>query len=377
MMNKIIFFRLSLPLLIISGCQHYQAQDEGSETTKNEGAENIEIYHSKNNSKEKSIILISGDEEYRSEEALPQLAKILATHHGFGCKVLFAQDPEKPGIINPNYSSNITGMEEIAEADLMILFTRFRALPNDQMQYLDNFLLEGKPLVGLRTATHAFNFKDTTNNYSHYSYNYKGKKSEWNKGFGKLILGETWYTHHGHHKHQSTRGIIAPGAENHPLLNGIKDGSIWGPSDVYGIRVPLPGDAQHILLGQSIDRAVEFDEKDPFFGMRESDETVSTITKQGNSPAYNPNENPPPIVWTKSYQIPNGKKGNSITSTIGSSTDIMNEEVRRLIVNACYHLLEIEVPKHANVELVGKYEPSAYQFHDNDYWINKALKIDQ
>ena len=29
------------------------------------------------------IVLLSGDQEYRSEEALPQLARILSTSHGF------------------------------------------------------------------------------------------------------------------------------------------------------------------------------------------------------------------------------------------------------------------------------------------------------
>src|ERR1700689_524669 len=72
----------------------------------------------------KNIVLISGDEEYRSEEALPQLAKVLAKHHGFTCTVLFAIDP-KDGTINPNVS-NIPGLEALKSADLMVIFTRFR-----------------------------------------------------------------------------------------------------------------------------------------------------------------------------------------------------------------------------------------------------------
>ena len=42
----------------------------------------------------KHVVFVSGDEEYRSEEACPQLAKILAKHHGFKCTVLFAIDPK-------------------------------------------------------------------------------------------------------------------------------------------------------------------------------------------------------------------------------------------------------------------------------------------
>src|SRR5437879_13124588 len=73
----------------------------------------------------KHLVLISGDEEYRSEEMLPQLAKILARHHGFKCTVLFAIDPAD-GTINPNRNDNIPGLEALDSADLMVLFTRFR-----------------------------------------------------------------------------------------------------------------------------------------------------------------------------------------------------------------------------------------------------------
>src|SRR5205823_5397540 len=83
--------------------------------------------------KGKHIVLVSGDEEYRSEEALPQLGKILARQHGFRCTVLFAIDP-KTGVINPTVS-NIPGLETLKSADLMIIATRFRNLPESQMQF--------------------------------------------------------------------------------------------------------------------------------------------------------------------------------------------------------------------------------------------------
>lgn len=329
-------------------------------------------YKAKNNPKGKHVILISGDEEYRSEESLPQLAKILTEHHGFDCTVLFAQDPEKPGMIDPNYSFNIPGMEQLQEADLMILFTRFRALPEEQMQHFENYLLEGKPLLAIRTSTHAFNFKDKNHAFAHYGWNYDGEKTDWHLGFGKNILGETWYTHHGHHQQQSTRGIIAPNAENHPLVNGIESGAIWGPSDVYGIRMPMEGDAQSIILGQTIDRTDPHEEADPFYGLKESDEKIAT---ESQSKKYNPNNPMPPIVWTKSYQIANGKKGQAITSTIGAATDMVDEEVRRLLVNTTYHLLNIEVPQKAKVDFVGKYSPSAFAFHTDEYWEEKKLRV--
>ena len=106
--------------------------------------------------KGKKVVLISGDEEYRSEEAMPVLAGILSRHHGFDCRMVFAIDP-KSGIVDPNNRSNIPGLEALADADLMFIGTRFRDLPDEQMAHIDAYLKTGRPVIGMRTATHAFN----------------------------------------------------------------------------------------------------------------------------------------------------------------------------------------------------------------------------
>src|SRR5262249_24836390 len=110
--------------------------------------------------KGKKVVLVSGDEEYRSEEALPQLAKILAKRHGFTCIVLFAIG--KDGAIDPKTNDNIPGLEALDTADLMIIATRFRHLPDDQMKHLVDYVESGRPIIGLRTATHAFELKKNT-----------------------------------------------------------------------------------------------------------------------------------------------------------------------------------------------------------------------
>ena len=90
------------------------------------------------------IVWVSGDEEYRSEEALPAVAKIMAVHHGFKCTVLFAINSET-GEIDPNDQTNIPGLHHLETADLMVLFTRFRELPDEQMKYIVDFTNSGKP----------------------------------------------------------------------------------------------------------------------------------------------------------------------------------------------------------------------------------------
>lgn len=326
------------------------------------------------------IVLVSGDEEYRSEEALPQLAKILSSRHGFNCTVLFAQDPAKPGIVNPNYVRNIPGLENLKNADLMILFTRFRALPEDQMQYIDDYLKSGKPVIGMRTATHAFNFSkiDSTSKWKYYG-NYNESNDAWKDGFGRLVLGEKWIAHHGHHKHQSTRGIPATGMEKHPILNGIPSGDIWGPTDVYGVRLPLPGDSQPIVMGQVTNRAGDYLENDSMYGMRSTDsEPAGTETEkdsEGKETKINKNNPMMPVAWTKSYQIPGGQPGKVFATTMGAATDLVTEGTRRMMVNSVFWCLGLPVPEKVNVELIGDYQPSAFAFKDGEYWAEKNLSV--
>ena len=107
--------------------------------------------------KGKHVVLVSGDEEYRTEESFPMLGRMLAEKHGFKCTVLFATDP-KTGEINPNEQTNIPGVEAIDTADFLILGLRFRELPDEKMKHLADYVESGKPLLGLRTSTHAFNY---------------------------------------------------------------------------------------------------------------------------------------------------------------------------------------------------------------------------
>src|SRR5262249_26012478 len=159
--------------------------------------------------------------------------KILAKHHGFKCTVLFAID-RKDGTINPNQTDNIPGLEALKQADLMVIFTRFRDLPDEQMKHIVDYVESGRPIVGFRTATPAFNIKDGKKTYAKYSF----RNKEWDGGFGRQVLGETWIDHHGKHGTQSTRGLLAKEEKKHPILRGIKDGDIWGATDVYRVRLP-------------------------------------------------------------------------------------------------------------------------------------------
>jgi len=284
--------------------------------------------------KGKHVVLIAGDHEYRSEETIPQLAKILAKHHGFKCTVLFTQDP-KDSTINPNID-NIPGLEALKSADLMIMFLRFRNLPDDQMGPLADYIESGRPIIGLRTSTHAFNLRKDSPYYARYHWEKKV-----GGGFGTKVLGETWVNHHGAHGSQATRGIIAKEQAKHPIVRGIKDGDIFGPSDVYGVTLPLPGDSLPVVLGQVV------------AGMKESD---PPLEGKKNEPMM-------PIAWTRTYKGDAGKTARVFTTTMGASQDFSSEGLRRLLVNATFWSLGMEerIPERANVAIVGEYNPRPFR----------------
>lgn len=287
--------------------------------------------------KGKRVVLVSGDEEYRSEEALTQLGKILSARHGFGCRVVYAIDPDT-GAIDPNQRKNIPGLEALRDADVMVIATRFRTLPDEQMKEVDAYLRRGKPVIGLRTATHGFDYPEGG---TFKRYHWRNGDEAFKEGFGRQVLGETWINHHGKHGTEGTKGLVAPGAAGHPILRGIADGDVFGPTDVYGVRLPLPGDSQALLLGQ-----------------------VLTGLTPDTPPVEGPKNDPlMPIAWTKTYSIDGGPVGRVFTTTMGASQDLLSEGFRRLLVNACYWAagLEDHVPEKADVTVVGSFEPSPFK----------------
>jgi hypothetical protein len=282
----------------------------------------------------KHIVLVSGDEEYRSEESCPMLAKILSGHHGFKTTVLFAIHPDG-GYIDNNYQKNIPGMEAIRSADLVIIGTRFRNLPDEQFQPLADHLNAGKPIAGFRTATHGFKTPRSTGGIN------------WNR-FGPDILGEGWVSHHGHHKHQGARSATGPGGQGHPILRGVE--TIFAESDVYGINAVTEMNATILL------------------------DAMVTATLLPDSAVIAERE-PQPAAWLRTYATPQGGRGTAFCTTFGASCDFDDPNLRRLLINASFFLTGLEVPEEADVDYVDPFSPSAFNFNGKpDYYRNLDLK---
>ncbi|MGC6464811.1 MAG: ThuA domain-containing protein [Akkermansiaceae bacterium] len=284
--------------------------------------------------KGKHIILIAADQEYRSEQAMPMMAKILSKHHGFDCTVLFAVnekgevDPTMPvypkkGEEDAFKTHNIPGLEHLQSADLVIFFHRLLTLPQDQKETIVGYLDSGKPMIALRTANHGFR--------GAIPYKIKGK----NVRFGDDILGGAFRGHHGRWKADSTRGTIIEEQKNHPIATGVKD--IWGPSDVYRTYkegTGLPEGCTALVMGQPL---------------------------TGRQPTDGPNTNkiPLPVAWFKHWETSKGKKARVFHSTMGSAKDLESAGLRRLVINAAYWGMKMEdqITPDRSVDYVGPYKP--------------------
>ena len=244
------------------------------------------------------VVFVTGDDEYRSEITMPMIARILEAKHGMRTSVAYARP-------TPQSKENIEGLEALKTADLAVFYTRFRKLPDDQLQLIMDYVNSGKPLVGLRTTTHAF------------LYPADHKQAQLNDSFGRDIFGQKWLFHNGHVS--STDVSIIPEQVGHPILRGVEK-EFHVRSWLYHV-LPLEGDCTPLLMG----RAVNSERKE-----------------------HEPN----PVAWTKEH-----KGARVFFTTLGHPDDFKLESVRRLLINGIYWTLKKEIPEGGtNAEVQGEYE---------------------
>ncbi len=283
----------------------------------------------------KHVVLIAGDQEYRSEYSMPMVAKLLSRHHGFRCTVLFSVN--KDGDVDPTQKTrsedktvthDIPGLEHLDTCDLLILLTRHLSLPPDQLQHFYDYLDSGKPFIGVRTANHGF---------IGFDYLKDGKRVN----FGDDVLGGAFRGHHGRWQADSTRGIIVAKNKDHPILKGVHD--IWGTTDVY--RTYPEGSS----LSEGCLALVD---GQPLMGRNHDD-------------AVNKDLEPLPVAWVKSWTGNKGKSARVFHVTMGSAKDFQSEGLRRLTVNAAYWCLGMEgaIDAKSDMSIVGDYDPPESGFN--------------
>lgn len=241
------------------------------------------------------VVFVTGDHEYSSEATMPLFASELEKNYGMRTIVL-KSSPDH------NSEENIPGLEALKEADLAVFFLRWRRLPEDQVKYIDDYLKSGKPVMGFRTSTHAFNYP-------------KGHALEkWN-AFGERAFGSPpgWggvakHTHYGHES--STDVSIIPEAEDHPILKGV-DRNFHAKSWLYVVLPDYPAaGSTPLLMGKPVN-------------------------------PNNPDAIENPVAWT--WKSGSGAK--TFMTTLGHPEDFQEEGLQRLTINAVHWTLDKPVPE--------------------------------
>ncbi len=324
-MNLQATYTLLLACLLLLGCQSASAN---SEHPVPESDLYLTYKGGEGPGKGKHVVLIAAEQEYRSEQALPMLARVLSQRHGFDCTVLFLTNEQ--GLVDVTGDSpikeadkfnRVPGLEHLSKADALIWCSRFLKLTDEDVQHLYDYFDSGKPIIALRTANHGLSGVKP--------YVVNGKKVSLSE-----LLGGSFMGHHGGWKREATSGIIVDANKMHPVLIGVKD--VWGTTDVYRCHKEdtVPADCTALLLGQPMK------------------------TLERDAPA-NTDKVPLPIAWTKTWVGNGGKSSKILHFTMGSAEDFANEGVRRVVINGVYWGIGMEdqIKADSNVDIVGEYKP--------------------
>lgn len=162
------------------------------------------------------VVLISGEYEYSSMITMPALAAYLEANYDFKTTYL-----ERKG------GENIPGLESLESADLAILFIRRMTLPEEQLAHIRKHLKAGKPIIGLRTTSHAF--------------------ENW-KAWDNDVLGGNYHGHRGNTL--VATATVPPRAQKHEIMRGVAKEFVTGGS-LYQ-TVPLADKATPLLVGSVV-----------------------------------------------------------------------------------------------------------------------------
>jgi type 1 glutamine amidotransferase len=263
------------------------------------------------------IVFVTGDEEYRSEESMPMLARILANRYGFRVSVAYAVTD---GVIDPNRQDNIESLEALQDADMMVMYTRFRNIPDHQLRYVLDFAESGKPMAGFRTSTHAFQYGEDHPNH-HLDFEWPQK-----------VFGLPWISHYG--GRNSTDVFLHDENADHPILNAVEP--FHARSWLYHATTLLDN-ALPLLTGRAVEGA---DPGGDYFG------------------------DPYVVAWTNLYEGENGTSRVFFT-TLGHPRDFFDVNMRRLSIQGIFWALGMEgqIPDEGlDVDFVGEYDPNPAGF---------------
>lgn len=246
------------------------------------------------------VAFIIAENEYHANQTLPAFAHELLLTKGVNCEFALGK---------PDYTGegihNIENLQILKAADLTVIFVRRRALPSGQMSLIKEYVQSGKPVLGIRTASHAFNANQVVPNsgggVASATGNVSGFLDQWPE-FDKEVLGGNYMGHYGTMK-QGIVFSVVPGMENHPIFKGVSPEDFVGPvaplHTLYENRPLRSANIQVLLLGTIPEKPVE------------------------------------PVFW-----INNREKGKAIYTSLGHWDDWKIEKFRQIMVNTVDFLLD-------------------------------------
>jgi nicotinamidase-related amidase len=265
------------------------------------------------------VAFLTAESEYRANQRLPEFAHDLTMRNihcdfALGIPVMAEARTDASPEVKAEYAAygmpidnsksqtvfptrhNIENLQILEDADLAVFFIRRRALEAEKMAKVKAYVASGRPVLGIRTASHSFDAKGNVprsgGGIVAATESTDDLLAQWPE-FDLEVLGGNYRGHYGHLK-TGTEITVVPGMENHPLLRGVKD--FTSLNWLYQNRPLRTGNATVLLLGA------------------------------------NPGVPPEPVIWI------NGDR--TVYTSLGHWNDWKIESFRNLMFNAVDYLLE-------------------------------------
>lgn len=234
------------------------------------------------------VVIVQGEDEYQTAQSLPRFA---LEQLGKDYRVSFVWLDEQT-------KTNFPGIDVVKHADVLFLSARRRTIPAAELDVLKKFVAAGKPVIGIRTASHAFNLRNQPAPEG---------LADW-PDLDATVFGGSYTNHHGHNLKSTVWAL--PTQKEHPILKGLPTTEFVGHGGLYQ-TAPLKDGAVELLRGK-----------------------VEGI------------EQPEPVAWTFTRQ----DGGKSFYTSLGHPDDFTRSECPTLLKNAIAWLVEsselrVESPK--------------------------------
>lgn len=219
------------------------------------------------------VVMLVAEREYETLASLKQFAEKQKEAYRF---TIVVEDP--------NDRNRLMGLDSLETADLMLVSVRRRTLPAEQLDLIRKFIFQGKPVIGIRTASHAFSLRNKESAVG---------RADW-QDFDQVVFGGNYTNHYGNEL--QVKLSFSDAGSNHPLLKGIDpEKNHTSSSSLYRV-LPLKKGANVLIRGQVKGHSAE------------------------------------PIAWT--FRRADG--GKSFYTSLGNTEDFHSEVLPGLLANALH-----------------------------------------